>query len=230
MRAEPPMWAQAVGSRLGQATHAHISRFAEPPADARPAAVLVLLRDRGAGAETVVVTRSQALRTHAGQVAFPGGAVEPHDEGPVAAAVREAAEETSVDPASLHMLAVWPTLWIPVSGFAVTPVFAWCQDDSDITGRGDDTEVVSAHALRLDTAAAPAVRRLAVYPNGATGPAFDVDGLFIWGFTGLVLDRVLHLTGWEQPWQPAEVVELPTTTKAPPESLGPADVEAGGER
>ena len=230
MRADPPLWAQAASAQLSKATHAHISRFAEPPADARPAAVLVLLRDRGAGPETVVVTRSQALRAHAGQVAFPGGALEPTDDGPVAAAVREATEETSVDPASLHLLAVWPTLWIPVSGFAVTPVFAWCHDDSDITGRSDETEIVSAHALAFNAAATPAFRRLAVYPNRATGPAFDIEGLFIWGFTGLVLDRILHLTGWERPWQPAEVVELPTGTKAPPDSLGPADLETGGVR
>ncbi|MBU6213333.1 MAG: NUDIX domain-containing protein [Actinomycetales bacterium] len=230
MRVEPPLWARAAAAAFSAATHARISRFAEPPAEARAAAVLVLLRDRGEGPETVVVTRSQQLRAHAGQVAFPGGAIEPHDEGPIAAALREAAEETSVDPASLHTLAVWPTLWIPVSGFAVTPVFAWCADPSDITGRSDDTEVVSAHALRFIDAAAPTRRRIAVYPNGATGPAFDIDGLFIWGFTGLVLDRVLHFAGWEQPWQPAEVVELPTTTKAPPESLGPAERLTGGGR
>lgn len=228
MHADVPEWVRDVSTRLSGVEHDHVSRFARAPQDARAAAVLIVLRDRGDGPETVLVTRSSRLRTHAGQVAFPGGAVDDSDAGPIATALREAVEETTMSPEDLYPVAIWPTLWIPVSGFAVTPVFAWCADDSDVHGRADDTEVVSAHAVSFAEAAAPATRNSVRYPNGATGPAFDLPGLFVWGFTGLVLDRILHFAGWEQPWQSSNVVDLPPTTATPPDSLGPRSSAAGG--
>lgn len=228
MHPDVPQWARDVSSRVSGVEHEHISRFAPAPDHARAAAVLVVLRDRGYGPETVLVTRSSRLRAHAGQVAFPGGAVDDDDSGPIATALRETSEETTLNPQHLHPLCIWPSLWIPVSGFAVTPVFAWCADDADVNGREDDTEVVSAHAVTFAAAAAPTARTMVRYPNGATGPAFDIDGLFVWGFTGLVLDRILHFVGWEQPWQPSNVVDLPGTTPTPPDSLGPRDSAVGG--
>lgn len=228
MHVDVPQWARDFSSRVSGVEHGHISRFAPAPDDARAAAVLVVLRDRGFGPETVLVTRSSQLRAHAGQVAFPGGAVDSGDAGPVATALRETSEETTLNPQHLHPLCIWPTLWIPVSGFAVTPVFAWCADDADVYGREDETEVVAAHAVTFAAFAESAARFMARYPNGATGPAFDVNGLFVWGFTGLVLDRILHLAGWEQPWQTSNVVELPTTTPTPPDSLGPRDSSVAG--
>jgi 8-oxo-dGTP pyrophosphatase MutT (NUDIX family) len=96
------------------------------PGTGRPSAVLMLFGETsGGGPDLLIVQRSPWLRRHAGQPAFPGGAIEPADHGPVGAALREAAEETGVDPAGVEVLAVLPELYISRSGFSVIPVLAW---------------------------------------------------------------------------------------------------------
>lgn len=218
----------AVPPRLGQVfaalegvTHEQISRFEPPPSDARDAAVLVLLRETTAGIETLLVTRGRDLRAHAGQVAFPGGAIESGDDNAVAAAVRETTEETSLAASHLHPQIVWPRLWIPVSGFAVTPVFGWCSFDGEVVTGTADGEIVAVHTVNLERLVSPAHRVLVRYPNGFNGPGFTVDDVFVWGFTGLLLDRLLHFAGWEQPWDSAADWVLPPTVASPPDSLGP---------
>ena len=217
-----PEWTAQLLSDIAHVTHEQISRFAKPPDSAREAAVLVLLRDVGQGPETLLLTRSPALKAHAGQVAFPGGSVDADDEDIVATALREAAEETTLHSAVLHPHLIWPKLWIPVSGFAVTPVFAWCSHNGAIERRHDDDEVVQVHSVTLAALSNPAHRSRVRYPNGAHGPAVDVDGLFVWGFTALVLDRLLHFTGFEEPWSSQLDIVLPSATPSPPDSLGPA--------
>ena len=65
------------------------------------------------------------MRNHAGQPAFPGGAVDPEDADTIACALREAEEEVGLDPGTVEVVATLPTLWIPVSNFLVTPILAW---------------------------------------------------------------------------------------------------------
>ena len=98
-----------------------------PPASgtARPSAVLMLFGEADGAPDLLIVQRSPWLRRHAGQPAFPGGAIEAADRGPVGAALREAAEEAGVDPAGVEVLAVLPELYISRSGFSVVPVLAW---------------------------------------------------------------------------------------------------------
>ena len=54
------------------------------------------------------------------------------------------------------------------------------------------------------------------YPSGHVGPAFRVAGMLVWGFTGLVADRLLALGGWELPWDAANVTSLPPAVLAAP--------------
>ena len=143
--------------------------------------------------------RGPHLRRHAGQPAFPGGAIEPSDQGPVGAALREATEEVGVDPAGVEVLAVLPELFIPRSGFRVTPVLAWWREPSPLVAAADG-EIVSAARVRLADLADPAHRLSVRHPSGAAGPAFRVHGMLVWGFTALLVDRLLALGGWEQPW------------------------------
>src|ERR1700728_492110 len=96
-----------------------------PGPGGRPSAVLILFGSTAAGADLLLVQRGPRLRRHAGQPAFPGGAIDAADGGPVQAALREAAEEALVDPASVDVLAELPRLLITRSGFALTPVLAW---------------------------------------------------------------------------------------------------------
>jgi 8-oxo-dGTP pyrophosphatase MutT (NUDIX family) len=160
------------------------------------------------GPDVLLIERAATLRSHAGQPAFPGGALDPQDSGPTAAALREATEEVGLNPDSVQVIAELPNLYIPVTGFVVTPVLAWWREPHEV--RPVDAQEVAA-VLRIPVAelADPANRQQVRHPSGWTGPAFAVGGLLVWGFTAGLIDKLLRVGGWEQPWTPGKVNELP---------------------
>ncbi len=179
-----------------------------PPEDGRPAAVLILLgEDPRHGPDVLLVERASTLRTHAGQVAFPGGGADPEDADAVATALREAEEETGLDPSGVVPLAQLPDLFLPPSGFVVTPVVAFWERPSAVhaVDAGETAAVVRVPVAHL----ADPVRRIRVgHPSGYVGPAFLVAGLLVWGFTGGLLSAVLDLGGWARPWDATRVFDL----------------------
>jgi 8-oxo-dGTP pyrophosphatase MutT (NUDIX family) len=180
-----------------------------PPADgARPAAVLILFGEGPEGPDVLLLQRADTLRKHAGQPAFPGGGIDPGDGGPVGAALREAAEETGLDPDGVTVLVTMPELYIPHSRFRVTPVAAWWHRPSAVAA-GDPGEVASVARVPIAELADPANRLRVRGPSGHVGPAFRVRGMFVWGFTAGVLQGVLQAGGWERPWDEDRVEELP---------------------
>ena len=182
-----------------------------PPAGTgRPSAVLVLFAEGPGGPgdpDLLFIQRSDALRLHAGQPAFPGGAIDAADSGPVAAALREAAEEVGVDPAGVDVIATLPELFIPPTGFRVVPVLAWWRQPVAVAPV-DTGEVAAVERVSVRELADPAARTMVRVRDGRTTPAFRVRGMVIWGFTAMLVDRLLRLGGWEQPWDAAEVVDL----------------------
>ncbi|WP_206697817.1 NUDIX domain-containing protein [Streptomyces sp. WAC00263] len=91
----------------------------------RPAAVLVLLTDDGDGPRVLLTERARDLGDYPGRLVFPGGAADARDAGPVATALREAHEETGLDPRPVQIIGALPAFALPDSGFLVTPVLAW---------------------------------------------------------------------------------------------------------
>jgi 8-oxo-dGTP pyrophosphatase MutT (NUDIX family) len=182
-----------------------------PEAVLRRSAVLVLFGEGERGPDLLLIQRTAHLRSHAGQPAFPGGGIDPTDDGPVSAALREAVEETGLDPDGVEVLAELPELWRPPSGNAVTPVVAWWHTPSDVHA-ADPGEVASVARVPIADLADPANRVRIVHPSGMTGPAFEVADMLVWGFTAFVLDRLLALGGWEQPWDTGQVRDLPEET------------------
>jgi 8-oxo-dGTP pyrophosphatase MutT (NUDIX family) len=183
-----------------------------PPAGSesglRRSAVLVLFGEGPHGPDVLLIERSAHLRSHAGQPAFPGGGVDPGDAGPVGAALREAQEETGLDPSGVEVLATLPDLWVPPSGNLVTPVLAWWREPSDVVA-ADRREVAAVARVPIAELSDPANRLTLSHPSGRIGPAFEVADMLVWGFTAAVLDRLLVLAGWERPWDRDRVAELP---------------------
>ncbi len=194
-----------------------LSRFV-PPADGsgRHSAVLILFASSGEAddpgaaesADVLLIQRSDGLRRHAGQVAFPGGATEPEDASASATALREAAEEVGLRPDTVDVLTELPALWLPPSGFVVTPVLGYWHSPHPV-GVVDTGEVAGVQRVAVRELARPANRFIVRHPSGFTGPGFGVDGLFVWGFTAGLLDRLLRLAGWEQPWDRTRSRPLP---------------------
>jgi 8-oxo-dGTP pyrophosphatase MutT (NUDIX family) len=186
------------------------SRFA-PPADgsARQSAVLVLIGPgSGEGPDVLLTQRSRHLRSHAGQVAFPGGRLDPQDVGPEAAALREAVEETRLDPAGVRIRARGPRLYVSVTNFEVTPVIGWWERPSPVAP-GDPGEVQRVTGVPIKHLVDPANRFMARHPSGFVSPAFEVADLFIWGFTAGVLNWLLALAGLERPWDGGRMRPVP---------------------
>jgi len=160
--------------------------------------------------EVLLIERAASLRHHPGQVAFPGGRLDPEDDGPVAAALREAAEETGLDPGGVDVVGTLGGLPLPVSDHVVTPVLAWWRIPSPV-GVVDVGESSAVFRVTVADLLEPANRHLARVSRGGRSldsPAFLVDDRLVWGFTGIVLDRVLDGLGWTVPWEP-QVLDIP---------------------
>nr|WP_035936783.1 CoA pyrophosphatase [Knoellia aerolata] len=178
--------------------------FAPPVDPERRSAVLVLFGPTDDGGVDVVLTaRSRDLRAHPGQVSFPGGRVDPTDAGPVEAALREAHEEVGIEPASVDVVGSMPPLFLTPSGNAVTPVLGWWPTPGSVRVV-DPAEVAQVERVRLTELVDPARRFTVVHPSGYSGPGFEASGLFVWGFTAMLLGAVLDLAGLAEPWD-AEV-------------------------
>lgn len=178
-----------------------------PAAGGRASAVLVLFGIGPNGPDLLLIQRSQGLRLHAGQPAFPGGSVDAGDDGPVAAALREAAEEVGVDPRGVDVIGTLPELFIERTGFRVVPVLAWWREPSAVAPV-DAGEVAAVERVGLTELADPAARLMVRGPSGRITPAFRVRGMLIWGFTAALVDRLLALAGWEEPWDLGTVTDL----------------------
>jgi len=194
--------------------------LADAPAT-RPAAVLVLFgvldsvpaRANGPVArdlDVLLLRRAATLGNHAGQIAFPGGRLEASDTGPIAAALREAVEETGLDPEGIEPLGTLPVLPVPVSNHLVTPVPAWWTRPSEVAAVDHD-ESVEVFRVPVADLLDPANRANTAHRWGGRvyrAPAFSVDGRIIWGFTARVLSRMFDELGWSEPWDHDRVVEL----------------------
>jgi 8-oxo-dGTP pyrophosphatase MutT (NUDIX family) len=204
----PPWW-EPLASRAAAARRSDFSRWPTLPVGGRKSAVLILLGEQpGSGPDVLLLQRAATLRNHAGQPAFPGGAADPEDVDAPATALREAAEEVGLDPASTTVVASLPRLWLAVSGFVVTPVLAWWHAPHEV-GPVDVGEVARVERLPVRELADPANRLKIRHPSGYIGPAFDVRSMLVWGFTAGVLDALLGLGGWAVPWDENRVADMP---------------------
>lgn len=188
-------------------------RFPHPPEDARPAAVLMLFAEGESGRELLLTQRAATLRNHAGQISFPGGRSDDADgsgrEGAIVTALREAQEEVGLDPSEVVVFGLLPTLWVPPSNFAVTPVLGYWPTPRRLVPVST-TEVGGVFHHPIDDLLEPANRFSVIHPSGWKGPAFDIGAeVPLWGFTAGIVSRLFEVIGWEKPWDDSVERPLP---------------------
>jgi len=201
-----PEWLQEVARITETLTVDDLTRFVPPDGQGRHSAVLVLFSDER---DILLIQRASTMRSHAGQPAFPGGAVDDEDVDAAAAALREAEEETGLDPAGVVVFGALPDLWVFVTDFVVTPVLGWWRDPSPVRAQ-DPAEVASVHRVPIAALADPANRCQVLHPSGFVGPGFEVDGILVWGFTAGILSTLLDTMGWAVPWDDSRMIPLDT--------------------
>ncbi len=157
----------------------------------RQAAVLVPIVHREPEATVLLTLRTSHLRTHAGQIAFPGGAIDPEDAGPQECALREAQEEIGLDPAYVEAVALGPD-YVTGSGFLIVPVLAMLTPGFQLSL--NPHEVVEAFEVPLGFLMDPANHRKASRPwEGSIRHYFEMPfgNRHIWGITAGIL-RVIY--------------------------------------
>jgi 8-oxo-dGTP pyrophosphatase MutT (NUDIX family) len=209
--ADLPDWLRPVAEGARSITVDDLTRFVPPEGnDARRGAVLMLFGEGPVGPDLLLTERAHHMRSHPGQVSFPGGAIDP-GETPREAALREAEEETGVDPSGVHVFAELPELWLPPSNFAVTPVLGWWHEPSDVAVVDPD-EVHDIFRAPIRELADPAHRIVVRHPSGWLGPGFligDDKDVILWGFTAGIVARLFEYVGWTRPVPDAPVRDLP---------------------
>ena len=207
-----PDWLEPIRDGARSITAADISAFVPPEgARTRKGAVLMLFGEGPEGPDLLLTERAHDMRSHPGQVSFPGGSIDDTDPSPEAAALREAQEETGLDPAGVEVFASLPELWLPPSNFAVTAVLGWWKEPSTVEVV-DPAEVHAVLRVPIEELLDPQHRVTVVHPIGYSSPGFmigDDKDLILWGFTAGLVNKLFDHVGWTRPWDASVEQELP---------------------
>lgn len=213
-----PDWLAPLVAGTADLDEVSFRRLSPPPGGARRTAAVLMLfgcdgLGPGTGPDVLLLRRADTLGSHPGQVAFPGGGSDPGDGGPVGTALREAVEEVGVDPTGVRPVALLPRLYVPVSGFEVTPVLAHWDTPSAVSAV-DPGETAAVARVPVSHLTDPANRLQVRHPSGFTSPAYLFPGMLIWGFTAGLITVLLGIGGWDRPWDETDVRDLDEAWRA----------------
>ena len=175
-------------------TQGHMARHLEPPPGAtpRPAAALLLLYPQDGELYVPLTVRTGHLPTHKGQVALPGGSIDPEDDGPASTALREAAEELGIPPASVEVLGTLRSFYIQPSNFMLTPVVGMSATAPEMLPHPGEVELVFSVPLRqlLDPASI-VTEEWDLHGMRLQVPFVALAGQKVWGATAVALSDLV---------------------------------------
>lgn len=185
------------------------------PSSGRPAAVLVLVSADGAvtdptEADLLLTVRASTLRQHSGQVSFPGGVQARFLLSLTQGRAYRAAVARVRGPARVQPLTVMESLFIPPSGFHVSPVLAYSPDPGPVLAV-DPGETAEVSRVKIGDLVDPTNRIMVTKKTFGirySGPAFLLPGMLVWGFTGQIISAMLEVSGWAQPWDTHNLRDL----------------------
>jgi 8-oxo-dGTP pyrophosphatase MutT (NUDIX family) len=181
-------WAMASSDRL-------VKDFPRiPRKDSSDAAVLIFLYPVNRIIHTVFIQRPEYNGVHGGQISFPGGKKEPADKDLLQTAIREASEETGIDPLEVRIIGTLTPLYIPVSNIIVTPFVGWSENRPSFTP--ETTEVV--FIIEADIRPFLDYSIIRTKPFEIRGDIIDIkyfnyNGNVIWGATAMILHELLTI-------------------------------------
>jgi hydroxyethylthiazole kinase-like uncharacterized protein yjeF len=201
---DPRLATDVFWSRLADALERVPDDVRRPPPGARVGAVLVLLEEAADGPQVVITRRRRDLRSHPGQLSFPGGRLDP-GEGIEDAALREASEEVGLDPASVEVVGTGPVFYIPPSRFWVVPVLGRWRAPHPLRENPWEVDEV----LRVPLVTLLDRQRLRYTPVTARAStwAWQLDEDLLWGATAVVMGLLLDVVveGWSGVARPGEL-------------------------
>jgi len=134
------------------------------------------------------------MKNHAGQIAFPGGKREQEDDSLIRTALREAREEIGIDVKSVEILGELSAVYVQVSKFLIKPVLGWLEQMPELVA--DSAEVDEVIFISLEDLANQANRcdkEMVTMTGVQSVPGYDINGLFIWGATAMILSELADL-------------------------------------
>jgi 8-oxo-dGTP pyrophosphatase MutT (NUDIX family) len=163
-----------------------------PGKDARMAAVLILLYPHNGSIHTIFMQRPDYNGVHGGQISFPGGKKEPEDKNVIRTALREANEETGVDPAKVIVIGTLTPLFIPVSNMIVTPVIGWINKKPPFNHKPEEVLfLIEADLRRLLDPSLIKIKPFEIRGEMLDVKYFDYEANTIWGATAMILHELL---------------------------------------
>jgi 8-oxo-dGTP pyrophosphatase MutT (NUDIX family) len=170
----------------------NLARRLDPPEGVVPrqAAVLILLYPDAGDLRLPLTVRSDRLPNHRGEVSLPGGAIDPGEDGPISAALREAHEELGVPPEAVTVWGTLSPLYISPSNYRITPVVGMIDPAPAL--RPNDAEVSSVITVTVRELLDPALvveEQWTLRGAEVRVPFFAIAGHKVWGATAIVLSE-----------------------------------------
>jgi 8-oxo-dGTP pyrophosphatase MutT (NUDIX family) len=167
----------------------------DPKKNHRKGAVLILLYPKDHNAFFPLIKRPDYQGVHSGQIAFPGGKMEPSDADEIQTALREASEEVGIYPDKVRILGKMSDLYIPASNFLVSPVLGFSETQPDF--KAEEREVARIMPTAIQDLYLPEFRKqklLEISPDiKIETPYFEVEKEIVWGATAMILSELLQI-------------------------------------